>query len=157
MTKLFRKPAFLFITAAAIIVGMWALFLIPGAAAYIKNDVITITRLPEGYKLQKFDYDDPADLKYQYKSKDGGYITVNYQPGSETSLKQYLEAQGVNAPYTTIISTNQGMWCMFVYSRDKEHIGVIDTSDGLMVVKSSLSSYDLSEVIRSMRIDKTST
>lgn len=156
MSKLF-KPLVLFIIATMIILGISIGVIATNVADYIKNNVVEVTQLPEGYKLKKFDYDNPADIQYQYKSKDGGYITLSYQPGSETSLKQYLESQGVNAPYTTIISTNQGMWCMYIYSHDKEHIGVIDTSDGLIVVSSSLGSYDLSEVIRSIQITSRHT
>jgi len=153
MRKLLRFPVIIF-ALAVVIAAWWAFFIIPEIVADVKADVVRIGNLPEGYKLSKTENADD-EITYYYKNKDGGYITLLYMPKTELSLNGYLEAQGVHAKYTTIITPKQGgMWCMYGYSKDGENTNVVDPGDGLFIVSGSMRIYELGEVIRSVSIKK---
>ena len=134
-----------------ILVAWWAGMIIPEMIACAKTDVVRIGKLPEGYKLSKTETADDG-ITYFYKNKDGGYITLHYMPETDMSLKEYLESQNVYAKYTIIIPSNQGMMCMYIYSKENENVGVVEPSTGLFILSGNIDSYDLSEVIRSISI-----
>ena len=153
LKKLIRFPVVM-TALAVLIVAWWAFFIIPAIITDIKNDVVRIGNLPVGYKLSETKNTD-NEITYFYKNNNDGYITLLYLPETDMSLKEYLEAQDVYAPYTTIITPSQGgMWCMYIYSKNSESVGVVDPGDGLFVVNSNIDDYELSEVIRSISIAK---
>jgi len=151
MKKLMRFPVIIS-ALAVLLAAWWAGFIIPEMITGAKADMIKIGKLPEGYKLSKTEAAD-SGITHFYKDKNGGYITLCYLPDTELSLKEYLEAQDVHAKYTTVIPAEQGgMWSMYVYSKDRENVGVVDPGDGLFVISSNIGSYELGEIIRSVRI-----
>ena len=148
MKKMMQFP--MVISALGVIIAAWwAVFMI----ADIKNDVVRVGKLPDGYQLNKRENTD-GEITCFYKNKGDGHITLLYLPGTDISLKEYLESQGVYAKYTTIIPSTQDLWCMYIYSKDGENVGVADTSEGLFIVSSNIGSDELGEVIRSINIIK---
>ena len=148
--KLIRFPVVM--TAVAVLIAAWwAGFIIPEIIADVKADVVSIGKLPDGYKLSKTERTNDG-ITYFYKSKDGGHITLHYLPDTELSLKGYLESQGVYAKYTTVIPSRQGMMCMYIYSKEGENVGVVDPGDGLFIMSGNIGSYELGEAIRTVSI-----
>ena len=125
-----------------IIAAWWAAIIIPGMIADAKADVVRIGKLPDGYKLSKTETADDG-ITHFYKNKNSGYITLRYLPETDMSLKQYLESQKVYAKYTTLVPTNQGMMCMYIYSKENESVGVVDPSTGLFIVNANIDRYEL--------------
>ena len=150
--KKFTRFPVLMAAFVAIIAAWWTFFIIPAVIADVKADVVRIGSLPEGYKLSNTERADDG-ITYFYKDKNGGYITLLYMRETDMSLKDYLEAQDVYAKYTTIITPKQGgMWCLYIYSKGSENVGVVDPGDGLFIISSNMGSYELGEVVRSVSI-----
>ena len=146
-TKKTRKLFCALLSASAIAVSAFIFFNIKDRA-----DVLVIGNLPEGYGLSEFKKAED-DLVYLYTNQDGGYINIIFTPDSDITLQQYLKNEGVKASYTTILPSDSGMRFMYIYSQRKETVGVVQTSEGLLVIKSDIKSYDMSELIRSIKIN----
>ena len=137
--------------ALLIIVFQFVFIFIPGYKEAVNKSTVKIAGLPDDYSLNTFEHTN-NEYKYFYNNTDNGFFNITYISDSDISLFDYLNSEGVKWNRTELFSTSIGMAKAYPYGNTNGNYYVVSVSDKLFVLHSSISSYDLTQIFRTISI-----